>query len=123
VLNYSNKLSHGTFGGPGFSVTTGLKGELAFPLPLVLTRIPRQPHTGYPLNRPDASHIASLRDDLENPFPLPTLETATANLTRAKDLGLSHLDWSALSLPMRQDAKLSLFKEGTDEGKKPPPPM
>ncbi|RSH87341.1 hypothetical protein EHS25_003250 [Saitozyma podzolica] len=96
VLNYSNKLSHGTFGGPGFSVTTGLK---------------------------DASHIASLRDDLENPFPLPTLETATANLTRAKDLGLSHLDWSALSLPMRQDAKLSLFKEGTDEGRKPPPPM
>jgi hypothetical protein len=30
LLNYSNKLSHGTFGGPGFSVTTGLKGELIF---------------------------------------------------------------------------------------------
>lgn len=29
MLNYSNKLSHGTFGGPGFSVITGLKGELA----------------------------------------------------------------------------------------------
>jgi hypothetical protein len=42
VLNYSNKLSHGTFGGPGFSVTTGLKGELALPLVLVLPRIPRQ---------------------------------------------------------------------------------
>jgi hypothetical protein len=40
-----------------------------------------------------------------------------------KSQGLSHLDWSALVLPIRQDAKLPLFKEGTDEGEKAPPPM
>jgi hypothetical protein len=73
--------------------------------------------------RADASHIASLRDNLAKPFPLPTLETAIDNLNRAKDAGWSHLDWSALSLPIRQDAGLEPFKEGTDDGKMAPPSM
>ena len=64
--------------------------------------------------------MLSLGEDFGTPTAVPTIERAKQGLLRAKDLGAESLDWSALAVTARVDAGLQPFKEGTDNGRKPP---
>lgn len=65
--------------------------------------------------------MASLRDNLAQPLPLPTLEKCMENMQKALDLQEGNgkeMDWSSLSVITRKDGGLEAFKEGSDRGRK-----
>ncbi|KAE8537848.1 hypothetical protein D1P53_005909 [Cryptococcus gattii VGV] len=90
LIAYSNLIAKGEFpSGSGFSVNGGLK---------------------------DARNIMTLGADLGHPCPLPTIQRAHDNLERAKELGGSDQDWSALAVAVREQAGFSPYREGMNHG-------
>ena len=104
LVNYSNKISKGLFdGSKGFKIDGGLKGRV----PLLSS------------SQTDIRHILSMRDSLPHPLPLPTLETAQANLQRVKDLpegAGAEMGAESMSAVVRLDGGMAPFKEGADFG-------
>ncbi|WWD17269.1 hypothetical protein CI109_101707 [Kwoniella shandongensis] len=90
LLAYSSNISKGLYtAGQGFSIDGGLK---------------------------DGRNMLSLGADLGHPCPLPTIELAVANMTKAKEIGGDQQDWSALAAAVRQEAGFSPYREGTNNG-------
>nr|KIR87735.1 hypothetical protein I308_01762 [Cryptococcus tetragattii IND107] len=90
LIAYSNLIAKGEFpSGSGFSVNGGLK---------------------------DARNMMTLGADLGHPCPLPTVQRAHDNLERAKELGGSDQDWSALAVAVREQAGFSPYREGMNHG-------
>jgi len=90
-VNYGTKISKGTFaGGNGFKIDGGSK---------------------------DARNILSLGADMGHACPVPTIERALSNLDRAKEIGGAGMDWSSLAIALREQAGLTPFRPGSDEGK------
>ncbi|KAK8864433.1 hypothetical protein IAR55_001682 [Kwoniella newhampshirensis] len=90
LLAYSANISKGLYtAGQGFSIEGGLK---------------------------DARNMLCLGQDLGHPCPLPTIERAAANMTRAKEIGGDKQDWSALAAAVREQAGFSPYREGTNDG-------
>lgn len=117
MFNYSNKISKGTFGLPGFSVDGGLKGLFIAFLRVSRWRSSTETETESLI---DAWLMQSLAEGLDHPVPLPTLERAIENLKRAKESYGADYDWSVLATGARIDAGLDPFKPGTENGKKLP---
>lgn len=107
LIAYSNLIAKGEFpSGSGFSVNGGLKGLSFFNIFSSKTD----------MLFPDARNMMTLGADLGHPCPLPTVQRAHDNLERAKELGGSDQDWSALAVAVREQAGFSPYREGMNHG-------
>ncbi|RSH94967.1 hypothetical protein EHS25_000052 [Saitozyma podzolica] len=84
-IAYGDNISIGNFSRPeGFRLEAGLK---------------------------DARNILSLGEDFGRPLNLPTIELAKQHLERAQELCGNDVDWSALSVAVRERAGMEPFRQ------------
>ena len=64
--------------------------------------------------------MLSLGKEMGHPVDLPTIAKAQAGLTTMRDKGFKDLDWSSFAALARENAGLSLWREGTEDGQAAP---